>query len=430
MKTMKNLRKTLKLACLSAGLFLGYANASAAGYSLTFKSGGTATYRPGSNWSDAGIFNCAGGDAYVYYLTFGGDLNSSNFSSSDFIIGGNNVSWTPGAYLGFINSTNNTIQLAGTTPGGLACGQSGTVEIQIYNAEGQKVIDYTYHVNTPSESISGPANICDGTSPTYSVVTNEMLGLTGTNYKWSSSNSNWTISPAGIGAYQPATLTPPTAATTESTTITLTGGDLCQPLSYVVTASPTTPLTAPSAFGYSLTKVPYTNLYNGVVTPVAGATSYEWEITGGSYAARSFVAGTTVDEEFEPNTTYNVYITATNACKTSPTAEFTKTTGGTPVCNGCKQNPFKTNELEGNSIKMYPNPANTELNIEYTVPDGVSDVNMDVYDMLGKKVTTWVLSANSGNATENVSGLTKGLYIYVISNGNNVMERGKLMIQH
>ncbi|HTA81365.1 MAG TPA: T9SS type A sorting domain-containing protein, partial [Bacteroidia bacterium] len=57
------------------------------------------------------------------------------------------------------------------------------------------------------------------------------------------------------------------------------------------------------------------------------------------------------------------------------------------------------------------------------------NVNIDVYDMLGKKVESWTLPANENSATENVSGLAKGMYIYMITNGNTILQRGKVMIQ-
>jgi S-ribosylhomocysteine lyase LuxS involved in autoinducer biosynthesis len=68
----------------------------------------------------------------------------------------------------------------------------------------------------------------------------------------------------------------------------------------------------------------------------------------------------------------------------------------------------------------YPNPFNPSTTIRFTIPN-TENVQLDVFDMLGRKVATLVnqrLAAGTYTVQFNASQLSSGMYFYRISAGN------------
>jgi hypothetical protein len=73
------------------------------------------------------------------------------------------------------------------------------------------------------------------------------------------------------------------------------------------------------------------------------------------------------------------------------------------------------------SVSTYPNPASNYLNIQYSLIDD-SEVNLEVFDVLGSKVLEQQLGSRSNqvqNHKINVSGLKEGLYFVTINAGDS-----------
>ena len=89
-----------------------------------------------------------------------------------------------------------------------------------------------------------------------------------------------------------------------------------------------------------------------------------------------------------------------------------------------------TKALEAAGMQLYPNPASAEMTISFTVSGEASDVNLQMYDLMGRRVYQRTVSKVSGNHHEkiDVSSLEKGLYHVVIS-GNNIKETKKVLVQ-
>lgn len=71
-------------------------------------------------------------------------------------------------------------------------------------------------------------------------------------------------------------------------------------------------------------------------------------------------------------------------------------------------------------LQNYPNPFNPTTTIEYTIPEN-SFVNIKVFDMTGKEVTTLVSKQQETGTyivNWNASGYSSGVYFYRISAGN------------
>jgi len=290
-------------------------------------------------------------------------------------------------------------------------------------------------------------NYTAGQQPVYcnpsSGTTN--IGLNAYDYYSPNVTFTWTISGTTLGG---ATITPSgtnninavvsiTPTTKGSVTITLTSSVPTGSTGFTTRSTTTTfwvgaPEVAPTTLTYA--QAGKTCYFNAEVNAVSGATAYQWS-TNGSFPAPS-AGGTptpvTTGADYDPLTYYIIYARGVNVCGAGPTSiKFDKETPGKPP-GACLEDPIKINNdgVITDAFKLFPDPASTELTIQYTVgTENTSNVNIDVYDMLGKKVESWTLPANENSATENVSGLAKGMYIYMITSGDNILQRGKVMIQ-
>jgi hypothetical protein len=89
--------------------------------------------------------------------------------------------------------------------------------------------------------------------------------------------------------------------------------------------------------------------------------------------------------------------------------------------------------IEFNLEQNYPNPFNPETKIRYTInnsQNNVSFVQLDVYNILGKKVRTLVSKKQrSGNyeVLFDASNLASGMYIYTLRN-NNLLQTRKMIL--
>lgn len=81
------------------------------------------------------------------------------------------------------------------------------------------------------------------------------------------------------------------------------------------------------------------------------------------------------------------------------------------------------NELVNSGIKIYPNPANSQLTIE---SNDLSPIAVSVFDALGKKVLQDNLT--TGSHTINIASWAKGIYLVVL-NQNGVSYTQKLIVK-
>lgn len=79
----------------------------------------------------------------------------------------------------------------------------------------------------------------------------------------------------------------------------------------------------------------------------------------------------------------------------------------------------------------YPNPFNPSTNISFDLPQS-SNVTLEVFDMMGKRVATLVngrVSAGSHQVTFNATNLASGIYIYRLNAGSFVQTRKLTLIK-
>ena len=92
----------------------------------------------------------------------------------------------------------------------------------------------------------------------------------------------------------------------------------------------------------------------------------------------------------------------------------------------------ETESEELSSINIYPNPANTEIKIEFDLAD-LSAVDITLFDISGRQIAIWkqneILDAGNHNFEFNTSELLSGIYFCSIKT-NDGISTNKFVIQH
>jgi hypothetical protein len=89
--------------------------------------------------------------------------------------------------------------------------------------------------------------------------------------------------------------------------------------------------------------------------------------------------------------------------------------------------PFQSNGLE--FLKLFPNPSNGAVTLEYYLPKNMDAAVAKVYDMVGRLVWIQAIEREQGmqQTDLNLNSLQKGNYVVIISAGNN---SGEQLINH
>ena len=78
---------------------------------------------------------------------------------------------------------------------------------------------------------------------------------------------------------------------------------------------------------------------------------------------------------------------------------------------------------------IYPNPATSMANIDYSFADGFIDAKIFVNDLTGSRVKEIMLSGFSGTASFDVSDLRSGVYFYTLVRKGEILKTSKLIIK-
>lgn len=108
---------------------------------------------------------------------------------------------------------------------------------------------------------------------------------------------------------------------------------------------------------------------------------------------------------------------------------YVQVTGGTAIVNSNEYD-FST-PVAVSLDQNYPNPFNPSTVISYQISTN-SMVKLEVFDMLGRKVSTLVdgrKAAGSHQVTFNASRLSSGMYIYRLRAGNQVFSKKLMLIK-
>lgn len=120
------------------------------------------------------------------------------------------------------------------------------------------------------------------------------------------------------------------------------------------------------------------------------------------------ILGTPLD--FDANPTYNIWLgNGYGAAGTSGTWDNIDI-----VLNGISEAALSTSSQDEYAFSIYPNPANDFISI--TNRDTSLEINsIGIVDVNGRAIRTIVLGNASNNSLINVSDLSTGIYMFVIS---------------
>ena len=94
------------------------------------------------------------------------------------------------------------------------------------------------------------------------------------------------------------------------------------------------------------------------------------------------------------------------------------------------EKPFKQGTTSTN-IEAYPNPANTNATINYSLPSSYRSGKIAVRNMIGKTIKTISISGNStGKQSFSTSELPNGVYFYSIIGDGKTLSTKKLVVKH
>lgn len=127
----------------------------------------------------------------------------------------------------------------------------------------------------------------------------------------------------------------------------------------------------------------------------SNATSYQWDFGDG---------GTSTDANpthvFAAPGQYEVTLEATNACGfTVSTQSVTVEVSGADYL-----------DETGNSLTASPNPFGQNLTVSYILPEGKTNANLLIFNILGEKIGQTAISANAGNLSLNNQFSNSGVY--------------------
>ena len=95
--------------------------------------------------------------------------------------------------------------------------------------------------------------------------------------------------------------------------------------------------------------------------------------------------------------------------------------------------PTSTPQLSGGQINfsaLYPNPASTNANFNYSLTNGVTSANLKIFNLLGECIQTMQLNGSKNKASINVQAVPSGVYICEIVASGCQPTYQKMIVSH
>ncbi len=82
------------------------------------------------------------------------------------------------------------------------------------------------------------------------------------------------------------------------------------------------------------------------------------------------------------------------------------------------------------TVSVYPNPADEDVFIRYTLAKAPNAVTLEVFNMLGSKVLSFPVTSADGIITIPVEKMQAGLYFYSFQENGKVIRSGRITVKH
>jgi hypothetical protein len=272
---------------------------------------------------------------------------------------------------------------------------------------------------TPGAVTGATNNLClSGISnPTYSFAA--VLGAT--SYTWST--------PTGIAIGSGQGTTSVDLAVSESFvsgSLTLVANNACGSSLVRSVSLSSIPLT-PASISGSTTPCG-TETYT--CATVAQAVSYAWTVPAGLEIISGQGTNTITVNVTSTTVSSSITVKASNNCKTGAARSLVvKSCTAKSMLTSMEEESstiFKTSLIEA---VVYPNPTNGEVNIEFT-DELEKNVSIELYDMIGNKVSRSDIPAGSTVGNLTLEGMTSGMYLlHVVNSNNDIIYKSKVSKQ-
>ncbi|WP_369765556.1 Ig-like domain-containing protein [Flavobacterium sp. WC2429] len=243
---------------------------------------------------------------------------TTTYAANSVVLGGGSGTWT---------SSNTAVATVNSSTGvvtGVSAGTSNIIYTISGGCSGTKTAQQSITVNPNASiaSVTGISNLCISTSTSFTANSVILGGGTGT---WSSSNNS-------VATVNATGLVTATGAGTCNITYTITGGcggnvSASQPINVFsgIPATPGIPI-VPVGQSSSLCPIAYGLMYS--ISAVANATSYTWNVPAGwTITSGQGTTAIVVDAGVQSTGTKNISVTATNACGSSTSPNYSATVG-------------------------------------------------------------------------------------------------------
>ena len=89
--------------------------------------------------------------------------------------------------------------------------------------------------------------------------------------------------------------------------------------------------------------------------------------------------------------------------------------------------PLLNDKQSFEAVKLYPNPNNGNMNVNYELPENETGT-FEIYDLMGKKLYSYPLLGGKNLFSINEETLGQGIYLYKALAGNKLIATDKIVV--
>jgi hypothetical protein len=341
---------------------------------------GTFTVTQGQAGVSYSVNNIAGATYNWTYSGTGGTITGSG--------SGITISYSAAA-------TGGTLSVTATTTCGVSPASSQVITVSPSGVTPQ-----------PGNFTAGPATVCQNTSGVVYTVPS----AAGTSYTWSYTGTGHTINGTGASVTLDFSMTA-TSGELRVVANNGSGASIPRAMAITVNAIATQPT---SIFGSSTATQGQSNV--AYFVPAQTGVIFTWSYTGTGVTVTSGQGSNAVTVNYSATATSgDIEVAASSTLCTSsalPTSLSVSVSPSTGIEDGL--------DLSAYGLKVYPNPAASDVTVEINVKNVGSKLNLALFDVLGNEVRVLLDNASvlSDSYTFSLEGLSYGVYFVRAKSGD------------
>ena len=162
---------------------------------------------------------------------------------------------------------------------------------------------------------------------------------------------------------------------------------------------------------------------------VSQAVSYTWTVPAGLEIVSGQGTNSITVNVISSTVSGSITVKASNNCKTGAAKSMVVSSCTAKSMLTSTEETVRNNYTSKIDAVVYPNPTNSEVNIEFA-SELENDVKVELYDMIGNKVSRFGMSAGSTVGNLTLEGMTSGMYLLqVVNSSNDIIYKAKVSKQ-